>query len=582
MPYYPTVNSIRTDTVSIETFRGLNRSSEIGEDEFADMKNMTGEQYPHLAPRRKRGVYASPLSAQGLIAKDALCYIDGTDFVMNGYHTDLALSTLSADCPKTLVGMGAYVIILPDKKFINTQNLSDHGNIEAVFSTQGTVSFTLCRADGSVYNTPTVSAVAPASPANMDLWIDTAAEPHTLRQWSESSGVWVSIPTAYVRIESSGIGAAFRAGDGVTLSGITASGFTALNAAMTLTACGEDYLVVPGVADAAAQQSGSVTVERRMPNMDFVIENENRLWGCRYGVARSGEIVNEIYASKLGDFRNWNCFEGVATDSYAVSCGTDGAFTGAVSYLGNPLFFKENCLHKVYGSFPAQYRVLTSACRGVQKGCARSLAIAGEVLYYKSRGGVCAYDGSLPREIGTALGPEPTADAVGGAAAGKYYLSQRSGDGTWRLSVYDPRRGFWHEEDATHALAFCECAGELYYIDAADGKIRTVFGSGETETDAVEWTAETGDVTLRCAEHKYISRITVRIALQRGAKVRILLRYDGTGAWQSVGTLRGAGLHSFSVPVPPRRCDHFRLRLEGIGEARLHAVRKTVEQGSDV
>ena len=37
-----------------------------------------------------------------------------------------------------------------------------------------------------------------------------------------------------------------------------------------------------------------------MPNMDFVIESENRLWGCRYGIANNGEVVNEIFA-KMGD-----------------------------------------------------------------------------------------------------------------------------------------------------------------------------------------------------------------------------------------------------------------------------------------
>ena len=74
--------------------------------------------------------------------------------------------------------------------------------------------------------------------------------------------------------------------------------------------------------------------------MDFVIESGNRLWGCRYGKALNGETVNEIYASKLGDFRNWYCFAGISTDSYTASVGTDGAFTGAVTYMGRPIFFK--------------------------------------------------------------------------------------------------------------------------------------------------------------------------------------------------------------------------------------------------
>ena len=47
----------------------------------------------------------------------------------------------------------------------------------------------------------------------------------------------------------------------------------------------------------------------------------------------SGEAVNEIYASKLGDFRNWRCFEGLSTDSYAAARGSDGAFTLSLIHI---------------------------------------------------------------------------------------------------------------------------------------------------------------------------------------------------------------------------------------------------------
>ena len=35
-------------------------------------------------------------------------------------------------------------------------------------------------------------------------------------------------------------------------------------------------------------------------------------------------------------------------------------------------------------------------CRGVQKGSWRSLCVVNEVLYYKGRTEICAYDGSVP------------------------------------------------------------------------------------------------------------------------------------------------------------------------------------------
>ena len=171
--------------------------------------------------------------------------------------------------------------------------------------------------------------------------------------------MWVAIATTYIKISSPGIGKPFQQYDGVTISGVLPDKLKDLNNTMVIWACGDDYIVVVGILDMVTTQAnadGAITVERRMPYMDFVTESENRLWGCRYGVARNGEVVNEIYASKLGDFKNWNCFMGISTDSWVASCGTDGQFTGAIAMPGYVVFFKENCLHKVYGNRPSHPR----------------------------------------------------------------------------------------------------------------------------------------------------------------------------------------------------------------------------------
>ena len=115
----------------VDTFKGYNHNLRISDGEFFDMKNLTSDYYPILSPRGNRGVYASPASPQGLISKDSLCYVDGAYFVMNEYRIDMGLN----DEPKQLISMGAYVIIMPDKKYINTQDLTDYGNIEATFQT---------------------------------------------------------------------------------------------------------------------------------------------------------------------------------------------------------------------------------------------------------------------------------------------------------------------------------------------------------------------------------------------------------------------------------------------------------------
>ncbi len=587
----------------VDTFKGYNHNLRISDGEFFDMKNMTSDHYPVLSPRGNRGVYASPANPNGLIAKDSLCYVDGRNFVINEYSIDMGLN----DEPKQLISMGAYVIIMPDKKYINTLDLTDFGNIEAFFpGVEGqtvTASYEMCKVDGSAYTDVIKAPSAPEEPANMQLWIDTSSTPHVLKQFSETSAVWVQIATTYIKISAPNIAAAFSQYDAVKISGLPEQ-LTQLQdyegqvcplwavyhdpGNENGEASGDDpvaegtrdYIVIVGILDEAATYESELRLERTMPIMDFVIESGNRLFGCRYGPAANGEVVNEIYASKLGDFKNWNCFMQISTDSWVVSCGTDGQFTGAITHMGHPLFFKENCVHKVYGSYPANFKIQDTACNGVQKGCHKSLAIVNTTLFYKARNAVCAYDGALPTEMSYALGNEAYRDAVGGAHGNKYYISMKDASGEYHLFVYDTAKGMWHKEDNLQAACFCSCRGEMYAISG--GEIITMLGSGTQDTEPVEWMAETGEIGIWSPDMKYVSRLTIRMSMDIGAEVRIYAQYDFNDEWEHLCDLRGYNLRSFSIPIRPRRCDYMKLRFEGEGVCKIYSITKTIEQGSEL
>ena len=114
--------------------------------------------------------------------------------------------------------------------------------------------------------------------------------------------------------------------------------------------------MVVGLVDVAVTQTtGTVTVSRSVPDMDYVCESQNRVWGCKYGKDSAGKHSNQIYASKLGDPTNWYCFENTASDSYALSLGDDEPSTGAVSLNDMPYFFKQNKIYGIYGGYPAAY-----------------------------------------------------------------------------------------------------------------------------------------------------------------------------------------------------------------------------------
>ena len=131
---YPTLYVKQKSRQMSDAFLGYNHNLRISDSEFYDMKNMTSDYYPVLAPRKNRGVYKDGVNATGLIAKDSLCYVDGTALVIGEDRIDMGLS----DSPKDLISMGAYVIIMPDRKYINTVKNGDeyeHGEIDEVHET---------------------------------------------------------------------------------------------------------------------------------------------------------------------------------------------------------------------------------------------------------------------------------------------------------------------------------------------------------------------------------------------------------------------------------------------------------------
>lgn len=568
---FPTLEQGKLSRENITRFGGYNAGARIGGGEFAQMENCSSDAFPLLATRPRRGVYASPAACHGLIAKDSLCWVDGSKFVMNGYETEMHLT----DSPKQLVSMGAYVVIFPDKKYINTVDLTDRGSLEAEFLSSGPVRFTPADADGQTMIPAYIQSEEPQEPENGTLWLDNSGD-GALLQWSAGSGMWVSVEATYVRVSAAGIGAAFRVGDALELSG-GPEGVAAVGVAAAL---GQDYVLLPGLLEREQTVQTPVRLGRYVPEMDYVIQCGNRLWGCRYGPDRKGQTVNEIYASALGDFRNWQRFQGLSTDSYAVSLGADGPFTGAAEHLGYPVFFREGYIHKIYGSYPAAFRLQSTPCPGVQRGSAASLALVGQLLYYKSPAGVCAYDGAAPADVSQALGGRLYRDAAAGALRGKYYISMKDGAGQSHLFVYDSARGLWHREDDTRAACFCACREDLFFLTSA-GQIVSVTGAGEPEGD-FSWLAETGQIGAASPDCKYLTRLNLRLYLAQGAEMELWVRYDEEARWRRLASLQGRPLGSVTLPAPVRRCDHLRLRLTGRGEMRLYSLTKTMEQGSDV
>lgn len=566
--------SITTD------FRGLNLSQGIGDGEWAWMQNMDTREYPAVARRQKRVHVATLNKPNGLCATDRLCFVDGVKFYYNGfYYGDVE------DSEKTLVPMGAKIAIFPDKKLFDTTTFS-FTDMEQKNVSSGTVRVTLAKGDGTPYGEYTEGGTAPENPENGQLWLDTSGDAPVMKTWSEAQGLWVAETTTYVLVSATGLGQGLKALDGVTVSGLEEAG---LNGDWILTDAGPDYILFTGILQKALTQTGEVRVERTCPEMDFVVEKDNRLWGC-------SSADHEIYCCKLGDPTNWRAYQGVATDSYAVTVGTPGPFTGAAVSGSAVIFFKENCLHRVYGTQPSNFTVYVDNLRGVQQGCHKSAVRVNEYLYYKSVFDVCVYADSEVSGISAALGTESYKNAVAGVCGNRLYLSMEDQEGAWQLLVFDTAAGVWTREDGTHALGFASCLTETFML-RADGELYallpgeynkeffmvgsdyTVYAQEETDEE-VSWELRTGEILRELPDHKYIGKIQLYLELDPGARAEVALRRDG-GAWEKVQELSGGDQRRCTLPIYPRRCDRMEIRLTGVGHVRLVNWSKYVGYGSE-
>jgi hypothetical protein len=316
--------------------------------------------------------------------------------------------------------------------------------------------------------------------------------------------------------------------------------------------------------------------------MDMVCESGNRLFGCRYGDDGRGNFVNEIYISARGSFLRWGVGTGTDDSPMIFSVGIDGAFTGAITYDGYPTFFKERAMLRVGGYTPADFTLYDSKCLGVAPKCGRSLAVVENTLYYKSRGPIMAFDGSAPVPVSDKLGSLYDLPlAVGGACGRKYYVSMRSYDGKKKhLYVLDTALGLWHREDALYADSMAEDGDNMYI--ASSGEVWHVREyDAYQEAAGIPWYAESGVFGLESHDKKYLVKLSVRLQLETGSSARVSVQYDSSKVWKQVWATVAGSLRTVTVPVLPIRCDHMRIRIEGVGACRIYSIIKTFEAAED-
>lgn len=604
--YLPNISEEGISKAFIDQWLGYNHNYKVGDGEFFDSNNLSSDQFPLLSPRKAR-TNLTNLTEEGddLPVMRGVIQV-GTDIwalwdkylwnISTDIQTDIS-DILDGDytSEQTLLVMGSYLLMFPLKAYINLNDLTDMGLMEAEFEAPEniTITYTPCSLSGAALQNLTVASTSPATPAHGDYWICTATDKEGLYCWNDYQSEWEAVAVSYIKIGIPGATLTdyFEEGDAVFLN----TNLPDINEGSVIQVLDDEYMVVIGFMDqASASQSTSsswtLTAKRKLPHLDVVCCDKNRVWGCHYGYDSSThKVVNEIYASKLGDFKNWYVYSGLSTDSYALTIGDMGEFTGAISFQGYPHFFKEDKIYKIYGSYPAEYQLVQMDAEGVQKGSEKSLVVIGQYLLYKGVSDVCVFDGSRPVAISIPLSREDMFyDAVAGGCLNKYYVIMETTAGAKRMFVYDLQYGMWEKEEPIAAFQFTRSVdGQLYAASAYNiwglGTRNNAAYANESALDEewVEWSAETGELGYSTPNKKYVSHIAIRAFIPTRSEFKVEISYDDR-PYDEVGVLRGnSDIGSQTLAFAPFRCDHYRIRFSGHGECRVYSMSTTTEYGSE-
>lgn len=309
--------------------------------------------------------------------------------------------------------------------------------------------------------------------------------------------------------------------------------------------------------------TGTYPAAGSVPTIDYACTMDNRVWGVH---------GDNIYGSALGQFDDWTTFAGVSTDAYAVDTGTNGDFTGTVSYKGTVLTLKTDRVFKLFGDVPSNFQFVEVS----RLGCTNHKSIweVNGILFWLSPQGVCAYTGGVPEVISDNLN-DNYVSAVAGGDNRRYYISLYNGS-DYAVYVYDTWKNVWFQEDGLNAKDFTTLDGFVYAL-ASDNKIYK-FNSGD---EKVSWEAVTKEFTEEIGEKKGYSELLFRVDLESGSNLLIYVKTDN-GSYTLVKSYSAAEMSSFKAMIPIKRADRFQVKIVGKGEGKVYQMQRKFHIGSDV
>ena len=161
------------------------------------------------------------------------------------------------------------------------------------------------------------------------------------------------------------------------------------------------------------------------------------------------------------------------------------------------------------------------------------------------------------------MGDSKYRNAVAGSDGVRYYVSLEREDGETEVLCFDTRHRAWHPESGMKFVGL-GWHGALYALEER-GPVWVLGDPGDNVyfEDMVTW-VEFGDFTEGTTRKKAPGRLVLRLEMDEGVELDILIRYDSRGEWEKLRHYKGQMTKDqVEVIIPLRRCDHYRVRIEG-------------------
>ena len=570
-------NSLNIQRKSISRFGGLNRTESRTTGEFSDCLNTSADKFPALCTRKKRSQPDDTgVNINGIGVRNGLFYTGTTDsqplktkMYCNGKSALVTNedSGKSAGRRRRFAHQGDSLLIVPDNKIYNISDNSVY-TVEYSKSINQSSAYALARSECHTNSLHEISDYVGEITSKGLVSSKFASSSYTsymmtFDEIKEGDVVHLSMdvyPREYDEMGDNYHTYRKKMEDGIDLK-VTAvkkttyTTYQGKKTAITSVEFGENVLDMGGYPTVVVM---SITLSRKMPPLEYVCSLNNRVWGV---------YDNTIRCSKLGDCSHWYDFSADAYGTLPSSCfstevDSSGEFTAVVPFGGSVVAFKENCLHKIYGSDPESYTLSTLQCKGVKSGCADTVAVLGGAVYYMGIDGVYAYRGNMP-ELVSKNADLSDCEAICAHTDGtNYYLAVKENDGTF-IYTYYPTARVWHKESVSEGVEYMISEGEQLYLSFGSKIYRF---NEKDSNEKFKWKFVV-DFDEKIYNTRSYGRIFINYELAKDGEFVIKSVCNGHNGTVYISSENNHKENAFSViPLPITGCKEFQLQFEGHGD----------------